>query len=416
VTALDNDNRPLQYRDFRYFWFARGCTTLAQSCMVVVIGWQVYDVARRTMELRHAALWLGVVGLVQFTPLFVLTLVTGWVADRLDRRLIVRLCVSVQWLCAITLAAVNAFGHLSLTPLFIVAATLGVARAFYAPAQNAIGPNLVPPAVLPRAIASNSIATRVGGIIGPALGGALYAGAPHLPYTVSVCLFGVALLCLLMIRPIAATRMDTRRKPWRQMIEGLHYVRRNHIVLGAISLDLFAVLLGGTTALLPIFARDMLHIGSSGLGILRAMPPLGALFAASWLSFRPLQHHVGPKLLVAVAVYGLATAVFGLSRWVPLSLACLAILGAADMISLYVRQSLIQLSTPNDMRGRVGAISMMFVSASNELGEAESGFLAAAVGPVAAVVIGGVGAIAVSALWSKLFPTLRRAKTFHIAR
>jgi MFS family permease len=409
---LTQDQRLLQFRDFRYFWFARGCTTLAQSCMVVVIGWQVYDVARRSMDLKHAALWLGLVGLVQFAPLFALTLITGWVADRIDRRLIVRLCVSAQWLCAAALAAVNAFGHLTLAPLFTVAAMLGVARAFYAPAQSGIGPNLVPQALLPRAIASNSVATRVGGILGPALGGALYAGAPHLPYTVSLCLFGVALLCVLMIRPIAVTPMDRRRAPWRQMIEGLHYVRRHGVVLGAISLDLFAVLLGGTTALLPIFARDILHIGSAGLGVLRATPPLGALLAAGWLSFRPLQHNVGVRLLIAVGVYGLATAIFGLSHSVLLSLICLATLGAADMISLYVRQSLIQLSTPNEMRGRVGAISTMFVSASNELGEAESGFLAAAVGPVAAVVIGGIGAITVALLWSRWFPLLRNARKF----
>ncbi len=242
----------------------------------------------------------------------------------------------------------------------------------------------------------------------------LYAGAPHLPYTVSTCLFGGALFCLMMIRPIAATNMDRSRKPWRQMIEGFHYVRQNHLVLGAISLDLFAVLLGGATALLPIFARDVLHIGPSGLGYLRAAPPLGALLTATWFSFRPLRKNVGMKMLIAVGVYGAATAVFGLSRWAPLSLLCLAVLGAADMFSMFVRQSLIQMSTPNDMRGRVGAISSLFVSASNELGEAESGFLAAAVGPTGAVVIGGVGAIAVAALWAKWFPALRDARNFDL--
>jgi MFS family permease len=380
--------------------------------MVVVIGWQVYDVARRTMEPKQAALWLGLIGLVQFAPVFSLALVTGWVADRLDRRLIVRLCVGMQLLCATTLAWFNWLGHISFVPLFAVAATLGVARAFYGPAQNAIGPNLVSREALPRAIASNSIAVRVGGILGPAVGGALYAGAAHLPYTVSVCLFSCALICLLMIRPIAATNMDRSRKPWRQMIEGLHYVQQNRLVLGAISLDLFAVLLGGATALLPIFARDVLHIGPSGLGYLRAAPPFGALVAAAWFAFRPLRDKIGVKMLVAVGVYGVATAVFGLSRWVPLSLVCLAILGAADMFSMFVRQSLIQMSTPNEMRGRVGAISSLFVSASNELGEAESGFLAAVVGPTAAVVIGGVGAITVAALWAKWFPMLRAAKNF----
>ena len=411
---MADDDNPLAFRDFRYFWIARACITLAQNCMVVVIGWQVYDVARQTMEPKQAALWLGLIGLVQFAPLFVLTLVTGWVADRVDRRLIVRLCVGAQLLCATALAAFSWSGNISFSPLFAVAAVLGVARAFYAPAQNAIGPNLVPKEALPRAIASNSIATRMGAILGPGVGGTLYAGAAHFPYAFSVCLFGCALICMFMIRPIPATNMDRSRKPWRQMIEGFHYVRQNGLVLGAISLDLFAVLLGGATALLPIFARDVLHIGPSGLGYLRAAPPVGALLTAAWFSFQPMRNHIGVKMLIAVGVYGAATAVFGLSRWVPLSLASLAVLGAADMFSMYVRQSLIQISTPNDMRGRVGAISSMFVSASNELGEAESGFLAAAVGPTAAVVIGGVGAIAIAALWSRLFPMLRTAKNFDL--
>lgn len=411
---MSNDTNPLKFRDYRYFWFMRVCNTLAQNCMVVVIGWQVYDVARQTMEPKQAALWLGLIGLVQFAPLFFLTLITGWVADRVDRRLIARVCVGTNLLCAATLAAFNWSGHISFAPLFAVAGILGVSRAFYGPAQNAIGPNLVPKEALPRAIASNSIAVRLGGIIGPALGGSLYAVAPHLPYTVSVCLFSCALMCLLMIRPIAATNMDRSRKPWQQMIEGFQYVRQNRLLLGAISLDLFAVLLGGATALLPMFARDVLHIGPAGLGYLRAAPPLGALLTAAWFSFRPLREKVGIKMLIAVGVYGAATVVFGLSRWVPLSLACLAILGAADMFSMFVRQSLIQMSTPNDMRGRVGAISSLFVSASNELGEAESGFLAAAVGPTAAVVIGGVGAMTVAALWAKRFPMLRNARNFDL--
>ena len=409
---MAHGTHPFAYRDYRLFWVSRGCTTLAQNCMVVVIGWQVYDVARRTMEPQQAALWLGLIGLVQFAPVFLLTLVTGWVADHLDRRLIVRLCVGTQLLCAATLGAVNGLGNVSFAPLFAVAVVLGVARAFYAPAQSAISPNLVPREALPRAIASNSIITRVGAIVGPALGGALYAGAASLPYVVSGALFSCALLCLLLLRPIRVAETDRSRHPWQQMVDGLHYVRQNRLVLGAISLDLFAVLLGGATALLPIFARDVLHIGPSGLGILRASPPVGALLAATWFTFRPLDENVGVKMLLAVAVYGAATAVFGLSRWLPLSLACLATLGAADMFSLYVRQSLIQMSTPNQMRGRVGAISSLFVSASNELGEAESGFLAAAVGPTAAVVAGGVGAIAVAVLWARWFPMLRNAKRF----
>jgi hypothetical protein len=215
-----------------------------------------------------------------------------------------------------------------------------------------------------------------------------------------------------MIRPIERTAMDATRHPWAQMIDGLRYVRHNRLVLGAISLDLFAVLLGGATALLPVYARDILQTGPTGLGHLRAAPAIGATIIALWFSFRPLKHNVGVKMLLAVGVFGMATVVFGLSRWMPLSLLCLALLGAADMLSVYVRQSLIQIYTPNAMRGRVSAVSTLFISASNELGEAESGFLAALIGPVAAVIAGGIGAVGVTLLWAKWFPELRLARSF----
>jgi hypothetical protein len=217
---------------------------------------------------------------------------------------------------------------------------------------------------------------------------------------------------MMFIRPVPPTSLDRRANPWRQMIDGLHYVRRNRLVLGAISLDLFAVLLGGATAMLPIYARDILMVGSEGLGHLRAAPAVGAALTALIFSLRPLQNNVGVKMLVAVAVFGLATIGFGLSRWLPFSLACLALLGACDMLSVYVRQSLIQIYTPNEMRGRVGAVATLFVSGSNELGEAESGFLAGLMGPVLAVVLGGIGAVGVTILWAKLFPELVRARTF----
>jgi hypothetical protein len=216
---------------------------------------------------------------------------------------------------------------------------------------------------------------------------------------------------LMLLRPLPASTMS-KGNPWRQMVEGLGYVRQNRLVLGAISLDLFAVLLGGATAMLPVYARDVLMVGPAGLGNLRAAPAVGATIVALLFSFRPLKSNVGIKMLAAVVAFGLATIAFGLSRWLPLSLFCLAILGAADMFSVYVRSSLIQLHTPDAMRGRVGAVSSLFVSASNELGEAESGFLAALMGPVAAVVAGGIGAVAVTLLWAKLFPELRRARTF----
>ena len=407
---------PFAFRDYRCYFAARLMTTIAQLAMVIVIGWQVYDIARRTMDLHHAALQLGWIGVAQFLPLFLLTPVTGWVADSLDRRWIARAAVALECGCAIVLALATWSGTITLPILFGVAALLGVARAFAGPALGAIAPNLVPAAVLPTAIAMSSIAWQSGSVVGPALGGYLYAAERWLPYAVSTALFAGAFVMLMLIRPIPRTALDRSGNPWRQMIDGLSYVGRNRLVLGAISLDLFAVLLGGATAMLPVFARDVLHVGASGLGNLRAAPALGAALTALWFAFRPLRNEVGLKMLAAVVVFGVATVGFGLSRFMPLSLLCLAVLGAADMFSVYVRQSLIQLHTPNDMRGRVGAVSSLFVSASNELGEAESGFLAALIGPVTAVVAGGIGAVLVTLVWSRLFPELRRARSFGVPR
>ena len=403
---------PFRIPAFRYFWLARLATTIAQMAMVIVIGWQVYDIARHSMGLKEAALRLGIIGVVQFVPLFLLTLVTGWTADRWDRRWIARAAVALECFCALTLAYFAWRHTTTLEILYAVAALLGVARAFAGPALGALAPNLVPREILPRAIALSSMAWQTGAILGPAVGGYLYALAPHAPYSVSAALFGVAFLCLLAIPPVSRTELTHKKNPWAKMVEGLKYVRHNRLVLGAISLDLFAVLLGGATAMLPVFARDVLHAGPEGLGHLRAAPALGATLTAAFFSVRPLKHNVGAKMLAAVGVFGGATILFGFSRSMPLSLACLALLGAADLFSVYVRQSLIQLYTPDEMRGRVGAVSSLFISASNELGEAESGFLGALIGPVAAVIAGGFGAIAVVLLWSWWFPELRLAKSF----
>jgi MFS family permease len=403
---------PLRFPAFRFYWLARLTTTIGQMAMVIVIGWQVYDIARETMGLKEAALRLGIIGVVQFVPLFLLTLVTGWTADRLDRRWIARGALALELGCAVALAAFTWTHTTTLLHLYAVAALLGVARAFAGPALQALAPNLVPREILPRAIALSSISWQSGAIAGPAVGGYLYALAPHAPYVASAILFAIAFVCLMCIGPVARSELDRSRNPWKQMVDGLRYVRHNRLVLGAISLDLFAVLLGGATAMLPVFARDVLHAGPEGLGHLRAAPAVGATLTAAFFSIRPLKHNVGVKMLTAVGVFGLATIVFGFSRWMPLSLACLALLGAADMFSVYVRQSLIQLYTPDEMRGRVGAVSSLFISASNELGEAESGFLGALIGPVVAVIAGGFGAIAVVVLWSWWFPELRLAKSF----
>ena len=404
---------PFAISDFRFYWTARVASTIAQMAMVIVIGWQVYDIARSSgMGVKEASLQLGLIGVVQFVPLFALTLVTGWAADRLDRRLIARASIALEIVCAAILGWLSWTGDVTLLALFAVAGLLGVARAFAAPALGALAPNLVPRESLPRAIALSSMGWQAGAIAGPAAGGYLYAIAPHMPYTVSGGLFLLSLLCMFMIGPKPRSAIEGSKNPWRQMIDGLGYVRRNRLVLGAISLDLFAVLLGGATAMLPIFARDILQVGPEGLGHLRAAPAVGATLTAVYFSWRPLKRNVGMKMLVAVGVFGAATVAFGLSRWLPLSLLCLALLGAADMFSVFIRQSLIQLYTPDAMRGRVSAASTLFISASNELGEAESGFLAALIGPVAAVIAGGIGAIGVTLLWAKWFPELRLARSF----
>jgi MFS family permease len=379
--------------------------------MVIVIGWQVYDIARATMDIREAAFQLGLIGLVQFVPLFILTPISGWTADRLDRRHVARAVILLELLCAIILFGATFGGFINLPILFGVAALLGVARAFAGPALGAMAPNLVPRELLPNAIALSSTAWQTGAIVGPAIGGILYDVTPHLPYALSAILFAVSAICLFTIRPLPRTTLKPG-SPLQQMADGLSYVRRNRLVLGAITLDLFAVLLGGVTAMLPLYARDILQVGADGLGPLRAAPAAGATMTALFFSIRPLTTNVGVKMLAAVVVFGAATAVFGLSTSYFLSLAMLALLGAADMFSVYIRQSLIQLHTPDEMRGRVAAASTLAISASNELGETRSGFSAALLGPIAATVAGGVAAIIVTLTWALIFPELRRARTF----
>ena len=403
---------PLMIPAFRAYWIARLAATIAQTAMVIVIGWQVYDIARETMSIQAAALRLGLIGVVQFVPLFALSLIAGWVADRVDRRHVARLALALELICAAALGLANWLDLISLGWLYGIAALLGVARAFAGPALGALAPNLVPRALLPNAIALSSIAWQSGTVIGPAAGGYLLAVSPATPYAVSAMLFALALVGLFRIGPVERPIIDRSAGPWSQVGDGLRYVRRNRLVLGAISLDLFAVLLGSATAMLPIFARDILHTGPEGLGHLRAAPAVGATLTAIWFAFRPLKYNVGVKMLSAIGVFGAATVAFGLSRSIPLSLGCLFLLGAADMLSVYVRQSLIQIHTPDAMRGRVGAVSTLFISASNELGEAESGFLAALVGPVIAVVGGGIGAVAIVLVWAWRFPELRLATGF----
>ncbi|HVF95180.1 MAG TPA: MFS transporter [Sphingomonas sp.] len=409
---MDKHQHPFRIANFRAYFAARFAMTLAQNAMIIVIGWQTYTIARQTMSPSAAAAQLGLIGLLQFVPLFLTTPVTGLVADRFDRRWIARLTVALQVACALTLALVTQAGAMTLPVLFSIAVLLGIARAFSGPAFSALAPNLVPPEVLPTAIALSSISWQVGTIIGPAVGGYAYAQTPSAAYFVATALFVVALLALFLIGKVPRANPVGRAKPLRAIADGMAYVWQNKLVLGTITLDLFAVFLAGTSALLPIYAHDILKVGPTGLSELAAAPAVGAALVALLFAFRPLKHNVGPKMLVSVLIYGGATIAFGLSTSMPLSLIALAIAGAADMFSVYIRQSLIQLHTPDEMRGRVGAVSQLTISASNELGEAESGFLAAGFGPVGAVLIGGGGAVIVTILWTFLFPSIRRARSF----
>lgn len=412
---MTEPSSPIAIKDYRLFWLSRFVSVVATAGMVVIIGYQLYDVARAEygMSIRDGALLLGLLGLAQFVPLLLLTPLAGLAADRFDRRYVAGLSIAVDFLIALGLATSTAAGVRSLPLLFTFAALHGSVRVFVNPALAAIAPNIVPAKLIPRAIAFNSIAWQAGGVAGPALFGFLYAGMPSLPYWTASGLLALSCLCVLLIGKLPRTGEEHRKAhPIRQIVGGFQFVWNERFLLGCITLDLFAVLLGGATALLPVFARDILHVGPEGLGQMRAAPAAGAALVALWLSWKPLERNVGAKMLLAVALYGAMTVAFGLSRSMVLSLAFLALLGAADMISVFIRNTLIQLNTPDDVRGRVSAISGLAISASNELGEMQSGVAAALLGATGAVVFGGAGAIVVTVIWAFVFPELGRAKTF----
>lgn len=405
---------PLQIADYRRFWLARFLATFATLSVVVLIGYQTYDVAREQygMGIKDASLMLGLLGAAQFVPLFVLTPVAGVAADRFDRRRVVLFANLIDCAIALTLALATVADALSLPLLFGLAAAHGAARVFNGPALSAIAPNVVPPALLPKAIALSSMGWQIGTVVGPAAGGFMFAASPSLPYFVSAAMLLLSGLLISSVRPVRAVHEGPPRHPLRQIVDGFVFVRRERFLLGCITLDLFAVLLGGATAMLPVFARDILEVGPEGLGVMRGAPAVGAALVAAWLSWKPLEREVGVKMLWAVVGFGAATTAFALSRNFVLSLAMLALLGAADMISVFVRNSLIQLNTPDAMRGRVSAISGLAISASNELGEFRAGLMAGVLGAVGAVALGGVGAIVVTAIWAVIFPELRKARTF----
>ena len=410
---MSTPTHPLQIRDYRLVWLARFASVAATTAMVVVVAAQTYQIARTDYgyDTKQAAFLIGTLGLAQFIPFLLLTPVAGLVADRMDRRFVGAASSLLDLLVAVILIGANTLGLVTLPLLFLMAALHGAARVFIGPAISSIVPNVVPADILPKAVATGSIAWQSASVLGPAMGGFLLARGGAQPYTWSAVLLSIAVVALLFIKPLPL-KPKSAEPPLRQIAEGARFVWRERFLLGCVSLDLFAVLLGGATAMLPAFAYDVLHVGDEGLGLLRAAPALGAALVALFLAFFPLSRNVGPKMLWAVAVFGLATLCFALSKSFPVSLAMLALLGGADQVSVFVRGTLVQLNTPDEMRGRVSSISGLAISASNELGEMQSGLAAGLFGAVWAVALGGIGAIVVTAAWAVLFPELLRAKTF----
>lgn len=376
----------------------------ATQMLMVAIGWQMYN-------LTGSAWDLGLVGLYQFAPVLVLTLIAGHTADRYSRARIIALCMALQGLCAAALLAATATDAISRGLLLGVSLALGAARAFQHPAQGSLVGALLPPALLPRGAAVNGTTMQSTVIAGPAIAGVLFMDTGVVVYAIGLALLVLAFVLSLRMTPMPSAA-PAQPLSLDALFAGLRFVRGNSLLLGAISLDLMAVFLGGATALLPIFAKDILHVGSEGLGALRAAPAVGAVACSLWLSQRPLRRHVGRWMFVSVAIYGLSTLAFGLSTSFLLSLVALTISGAADMVSVVIRHTLMQLDTPDEIRGRVGAVNTIFIGASNQLGEFESGAVAAAIGPVGSVVTGAVGTLVVVVLWMKMFPALARRDTY----
>jgi MFS family permease len=394
------DASPLfKHPGFLEYWCSRLNSMFAFQMLSVAVGWQIYD-------LTHRALDLGIIGLVQFIPSFVLALPAGHVADIFERRRIVLICQVVEGAATLLLAAGSWLGWFDETAILVIVFVIGCARAFEFPTMQALLPSMVPPTLLSRAMAAGSSASMTAMIVGPALGGLLYVAGAGTVYAVSGVLF---LFAAVLLGRLKLERPPQKREPatLKTVFAGISFIRHRPVVLGAISLDLFAVLLGGATALLPVFARDILHTGPWGLGLLRAAPAVGALGMSLWLARKPLTRKVGYIMFWSVAGFGLATVVFGLSRSFTLSMVALLAMGALDMVSMVIRAALVQLETPDNMRGRVSAVNAIFINTSNQLGEFESGITAAWWGAVPATVIGGIGTLAVVALWMWWFPPLR---------
>jgi MFS family permease len=394
----------LRYRDFAVYAAARFCATLSWQMLNVAVGWQVYQLTRDPLH-------LGLIGLAQFLPFFLLVLPAGQVADRADRRLVLIGAYIVEACCAALLLWFTLSGERGIWPVFLAMLLFGCGRAFWMPTGQAITPNLVPVEAFPSAVAVNSTLFQAGVIIGPAIGGLLLLFGPAAAYGTVLGLLTLVVLLVLSIKPVrAATRAAAFKLS--DVLEGLRFVFRRRTVLGAISLDLFAVLFGGATAMLPIYASDVLHVSPAGFGALRSAPGIGAAIVAALLALSPLDRHVGRWMFGGVALFGASTVVFGVSESFWVSMAALFLLGMGDMVSVFVRHLLVQLETPDEIRGRVSAVSSMFIGASNELGEFESGVTAKWLGLVPSVVLGGIATLGVVAAYLRLFPELRRMDRF----
>jgi MFS family permease len=390
----------LQIREFAFLWVAILALRFAENMVAVAIGWQVFAIHRDPLD-------LGLIGLMEFIPLPLLALPAGQLSDRLPRKVMFATGLLVALTVSTCLLVVTLHGATELWPFLLLALLTGVGNAIAWPAYGALTPDLVPTELVPGAMALRSIASQTSVVIGPAIGGLLFAIRPELVYAVAVGLFATAALAVLSIRAPRITR--TSDSPTvDDLVAGVRFVLRTRILLGAISLDLFAVLFGGAVALLPVYARDILHVGPFGLGVLRAAPAVGALSAALILARRPLRRAAGPTLMIVVAVFGAATIVWGFSRWLPVTLVFLAVCGFVDMFSVNIRSSTVALVTPTELRGRVTAVEMVFISASNELGAFESGVMAKLLGTVTSVVVGGAATVGVAVAWTRFFPQLSR--------
>ena len=409
MSSDDVLGRPLRHhRPFAFYWSARVASTVALQMQAVAVSWQMYDLTNNPLD-------LGLVGLFHFIPAALLVLVAGHVADRYDRRAVVRVCQFVSGLAAAVLASGTAGGWLTREAILGIVLVIGAARTFETTTMQTLVPAVVPLPLLARATAASSSATQLAVIAGPALGGLLYAVSPVLVYALCCGLYISAGLLIGLIR---IERPPLPREPlsFAALFAGFAYIRRNRIVLGAISLDLFAVLVGGVTALLPVFARDVLGAGPWGLGLLRAAPGAGALLAAAAMTRWPPRRMVGRTMFGAVAMFGLAILIFAVSRSFVLSMAALALLGASDMVSVVIRMTLVQLETPDEMRGRVSAVNSLFVTASNQLGEFRAGLMASWLGAIPAVLLGGAGALLVVLIGRKAFAELYRVDALDPAR